>query len=109
MKFLPGATIFIKHSIANGIYGEIAWAHPVIEKDIQAVYGRMLELVKEDLPFELLHLSVTELREKYGAPKASKTSSDCWSTMRTATYCPFTAAVTTMTGSQRCWCRALGC
>ncbi|MGI6149143.1 MAG: nucleoside kinase [Firmicutes bacterium] len=66
-EVLPGATIFIKHSIANGIYGEIAWAHPVIEKDIQAVYGRMLELVKEDLPFELLHLSVTELREKYRA------------------------------------------
>lgn len=64
---LPGATVFIKHSIANGIYGEIAWEHPVIEKDIQAIYRRMQELVEEDLPFELLHLSVKELREKYRA------------------------------------------
>lgn len=62
---LPGAVISIKHAIANGIYGEIAWERPVIEKDIQAVQRRMLELVEADLPFELLHLPVRELREKY--------------------------------------------
>ncbi|KLU41047.1 MAG: ATPase AAA [Peptococcaceae bacterium 1109] len=62
---LPGAVISIKHSIANGIYGEIAWERPVIEKDIQNVQRRMQELVEEDLSFELLHLPVRDLRARY--------------------------------------------
>jgi len=62
---LPGATVHIKNSLSNGIYGEIEWRRPVIEKDIQAVDQRMRELIDEDLPFELLHLPVNELRLLY--------------------------------------------
>lgn len=62
---LPGAVVHIKNSLSNGIYGEIEWQRPVIEKDIHMVDQRMRELIDEDLPFELLHLPVQELRLLY--------------------------------------------
>lgn len=52
IEVLPGCTVHIKHSLNNGLYGEIDYTHPVIEKDIRAIEERMHALVEEDVPFE---------------------------------------------------------
>ena len=105
---LPGAVISIKHSIANGIYGEIAWERPVIEKDIQNVQRRMQELVEEDLSFELLHLPVRDLRARY-REQGLKDKLRLLAHYDDEECCLSTAAAITTIGSPQYWCLAPVC
>lgn len=65
LEVLPGCTVHIKHSLNNGLYGEIDHSQPVIEKDVRAIEERMRELVEEDIPFERRTVPVAEAREIY--------------------------------------------
>lgn len=64
-EVLPNCQVHIKHSLNNGLYGEIDHSHPVIEKDIRAIEERMRELVAEDIPFERKVVSLAEARDIY--------------------------------------------
>ena len=65
LEVVEGCTVHIKHSLNNGLYGEIEHSQPVIEKDIKAIETRMRELVEQDIPFERKTVSVDTAREIY--------------------------------------------
>lgn len=65
LEVIPGCTVHIKHSLANGLYGEFEHSEPVIEKDIRAIEERMRSLVEDDVPFTRNVVSVEEARKIY--------------------------------------------
>lgn len=65
LEVLDGCTVHIKHSLNNGLYGEIDHCQPVIEKDIKAIEDRMRQFVEQDIPFERRTVPVEKAREIY--------------------------------------------
>lgn len=65
LEVLEGCTVHIKHSLNNGLYGEIDHSQLVIEKDIKAIENRMRELVDQDIPFERKTVPIETAREIY--------------------------------------------
>lgn len=65
LEVIPGCTVHIKHSLANGLYGEFEHSQPVIEKDIRAIEKRMRELVEEDVPFTRRIVATEEAKKIY--------------------------------------------
>ncbi|HHY10858.1 MAG TPA: nucleoside kinase [Firmicutes bacterium] len=65
LEVLPGCTVHIQHSLNNGLYGEIDYSQPVIEKDIKAIENRMREFVAMDIPFHRRTVPVAKAREIY--------------------------------------------
>ena len=65
LEVIPNCTVHIKHSLANGLYGEFEHTQPVIEKDIRAIEERMRALVEEDLPFTRYVVSMEEAKKVY--------------------------------------------
>ncbi|MDI9441135.1 MAG: nucleoside kinase [Firmicutes bacterium] len=66
LEVLPDSVVHIKHSLNNGLYGEIEYKEPVIERHIIQIEARMRELVAEDVPFERRTVSLEEARRIYG-------------------------------------------
>ncbi len=65
LEVLPGSTVHIQHSLNNGLYGEIEYDEPVIERDIIEIEERMRELVAENIPFERRTVPVDEAKQIY--------------------------------------------
>ncbi len=65
LEVLPGSTVHIQHSLNNGLYGEIEYEEPVIERDIMAIEERMRELVAQDIPFGRRTVPVDEAKRIY--------------------------------------------
>lgn len=65
LEVLPGCRVHIKHSLNNGLYGEIDFDQPVIEKDIREIEKRMQALVAEDIPFERSTVAIEEAKDIY--------------------------------------------
>ncbi|NLY10842.1 MAG: nucleoside kinase [Firmicutes bacterium] len=59
-KVLPKSRIHIKHSLSNGIYGEIEFGRPLVEKDIKEIENMMQQLVDQNLPFERKKIPIEE-------------------------------------------------
>lgn len=49
-EILPGCSVTVKHSLGNGIYGEIDFVRPLKDNDIAAIENRMREIIEADEP-----------------------------------------------------------
>jgi len=59
-EVLVGCRVHMKHSLSNGLYGEIDFERPVGERDIDEIDQRMHEIVMENVPFERKKLSIDD-------------------------------------------------
>ncbi len=66
-EILPGCRVFVKHSLSNGLYGEISFERPVSEKDIEAVERRMHEIVEQNESFVLEKVPIAKAKEIFRA------------------------------------------
>ena len=64
-EILPGCRVAIKHSLSNGLYGEIHHTKAVGERDLKAVEKRMGNIVQKDEIFEKLVMDIEEARELF--------------------------------------------
>lgn len=47
-EILPGSSVTVKHTLGNGIYGEIDYHRPIKDTDIQDIEQRMRKIVEAD-------------------------------------------------------------
>ncbi len=53
-KLFPHAKLRVEHSVSKGVYCEIKDLEPLSSRQVEQVNDFMIQLVKEDLPFELM-------------------------------------------------------
>ena len=49
-EVLQGCRVLIKHSLSNGLYGEIKWRKPLTEAHVRSIEERMREIVEANKP-----------------------------------------------------------
>lgn len=59
-EMLPQCRVHVKHSLSNGLYGEIDYHRPVMERDIEAVESRMRDIAAEDETFVRQKVTIEE-------------------------------------------------
>ncbi len=64
-EVLPGSSVTVKHTLGNGVYGEIEHRRPLKDNDIQAIEQRMHEIVKEDEPVIRRRLKKEEVKQLF--------------------------------------------
>ncbi len=64
-EVLENCRVFVKHSLSNGLYGEISWKRPVTEKDIEAIETRMHAIVERDEPFTLEKIPIEKAKDVF--------------------------------------------
>lgn len=66
-EVLQGARVVVKHSLSNGLYGEIKWRQPLTGSHVSAIEERMREIVCADKPIVRKALNVQDAAELFRA------------------------------------------
>ncbi|MEA4882641.1 MAG: nucleoside kinase [Clostridia bacterium] len=66
-EVLEGCRVMIRHSLSNGLYGEIKWRRPLSEADVRSVENRMREIAEADKPIVRKTMTVDDAVELFRA------------------------------------------
>ena len=64
-EVLPGSSVTVKHTLGNGVYGEIEFHRAVKNTDIQAIERKMHEIVEADEPVIHRRLKKEEVEQLF--------------------------------------------
>jgi len=64
-EVLPGSSVTVKHTLGNGVYGEIDFQRAVKDTDIQAIERKMHEIVETDEPVIHRRLKKEEVEQLF--------------------------------------------
>ncbi|MCF8012372.1 MAG: nucleoside kinase [Clostridiales bacterium] len=64
-EVLPNSSVSVKHSLGNGVYGEIDYERPVKDSDIRTIEKRMQKIIENDEPIIRRRLKKEEVVELF--------------------------------------------